>query len=154
MHDYFHFFEQSHPLKFPLRRYRLSIATQQERAFIIKTRWSCARPTAKIPAYIHPGDRKRSMESAREREKLVTRAESAIRATPALNGSERSFFIFSSPSLAVASCLTQSWKRYRKLWVRFTPRHIGPGIFWMGHADVRAISLKAPARVYLLVGEI
>lgn len=77
------------------------------------------------------------MESAK---KLVTRV-SWIRATPALNASERSSF-FSSSLSPVVSCLTRSWKRYRKLWVRSAPRHIGPGIFWMGHADVRAISLK------------
>jgi len=80
-------------------------------------------------------DRWKRESSSRER------AESAIRATPALNGSKCSFF-FSSLSFAVASCLTRSWKRYRKLWVRFTPRHVGPEIFWMGHADVRTISLK------------
>lgn len=32
------------------------------------------------------------------------------------------FFPFFSLSFAVASCLTRSWKRYRKLWMRFTSR--------------------------------
>lgn len=101
MRDYFHFFKRPYPPKFhPADTSLHSDATGTR--LLLKHDGSAQNRLLKfLPA--HPRRRGNDQWNPRESSSRE-RAESAIRATPALNGSERSFFFppHLSPSLPVS----------------------------------------------------